>query len=210
MTDPKKRLFFDEETHTYTVGDRILPSVTEICSPITASKYAAPSAVVDYAASRGSRVHELCAMYDFDALPDEIEAECLPYVQAWAAFCRDWRPTWELVEWSAYSAVDGYAGTADRIGLIDGARCVVDIKTAASLDRASKVALTAQLAGYRRLAQENGLRMDGADFGVQLRKDGSYTVHSSQKIAERYRFDPAELFGSLLELNRIVKGEKYV
>ena len=207
MTD---RLFFDEETHTYTLGDRVLPSVTEICAPLTAGKYAAASSVVDYAAARGTRIHELCALFDMDALPDEIEAECLPYVEAWAAFCRDWRPAWERIEWAACSTVDGYAGTADRIGLIDGKRCVVDIKTAASLDRASKVALCCQLQGYRSMAQENGLKMDGEDLGVQLKKDGSYTVHMKSKIEQRYGFDAWHLWKYLVEIRAAVKGEKYV
>lgn len=205
-----EKLRFDEESHVYTLGDRILPSVTEICAPIQAGKYAVSSAVVDYAAARGTRIHELCALYDLDELPDEIEAECLPYLQAWVAFCRDWRPAWERIEWPVCSELNGYAGTCDRIGKIDGKRCVVDIKTAASLDRPAKVALCCQLAAYRKLAAENGLTVDGDSLGVQLRKDGSYTVHSLKKISARYQFLPSLLFEDLLDLHRAVKGEHYV
>ena len=79
---------FDEATHTYTLDGVVIPSVTEICSPITCGKYP-PVGVVQQAAARGTRVHELCALYDMDALPDEIEAGLVGYVKAWAAFCRD-------------------------------------------------------------------------------------------------------------------------
>lgn len=198
------KLLFDEATHTYTIDGRRLPSVTEICAPLTGGRY--DNAAAAYAAARGTRIHELCALYDFDALPDEIEVECVPYVRAWSDFCRDWRPTWERVEWQMHD-VDGYAGTADRIGLINGRRVIVDIKTAASLDRPAKVSLACQMAGYERAAAEEGLHVDGDSLGVQLKKDGTYTVHSMKKIEKRYGFSAAELFLALLAMHRAVKGD---
>lgn len=199
-------LLFDEATHTYTLGGVALPSVTDVCAPLTSDKYGGKNAVVQYAANRGSRIHELCALYDFDALPDEIEAECVPYLKAWADFCRDWRPVWERVEWPGWSSL-GFAGTVDRIGLIDGKRRVVDIKTASSLDRASKISLCCQTFGYTVIAVEEGMRMDGEPLGVQLKKDGTYTVHDTGKIQDKYNFKASELFAALLQINKALKGE---
>lgn len=207
------KLQFDEATHTYTVGDRILPSVTELCAPLQHSgKY--DNAVAAYAAARGTRIHELCALYDLDALPDEIEAECAGYVQAWAAFCRDYRPNWERIEWAGFaegkSFPCNFAGTADRIGVIDGKRIVVDIKTASSLDRPAKVALCCQLRGYTEIAWSSGINITGPGMGVQLRKDGTYTVHLQEKIEQRYGFRASDLLECLCEIYNATKGERYV
>lgn len=207
-------LHFEESTHTYTMGGKVLPSVTELCAPLTAAKYAVPSAVVDYAASRGTRVHELCALYDMDALPDDIEAECVGYVKAWAAFYRDWQPQWERIEWAGVSDsrtfTAPFAGTCDRIGVIDNVRRVVDIKTAKSFDRAAKVALCCQLRGYTEIAWSNGISITGGGLGVQLKDDGTYTLHWQEKIETRYGFYSAPLLDALCEIHAALKGDRNV
>ena len=205
-------LHFEEATHTYTLGGKVLPSVTEIIAPLTGGRYDNPAAA--YAAARGTRIHELCALYDMDALPDEIEAECLGYVKAWAAFCRDYKPTWERIEWAGVSDSRTFpipfAGTVDRIGVIDNVRRVVDIKTAASFDRPARVALCCQLRGYTEIAWSSGISITGAGLGVQLKKDGSYTLHWQEKIEARYGFKAAPLLESLFEIHAALKGEPNV
>ena len=201
---------FDEATHTYTLDGVVIPSVTEICAPITCGKYP-PVGVVQQAAARGTRVHELCALYDMDALPDEIEAELVGYVKAWAAFCRDYKPVWKHIELPLYGEIDPgqpFAGTLDRIGEIDGFTRVVDIKTAASLDRPAKVALCEQITGYEWLADLNDIDVfDGAGMGVQLFANGNYRVHLIAAIAQKYDFLRSETFWSLRELYKITKGK---
>lgn len=202
-------LMFDEASHVYTLGGEELPSVTQICEPLTAGKYPAGAGVVEAAAARGTRVHELCALYDVDAMPDEFEAELAPYLQAWAAFCRDYRPTWEFIEHRMWGMVNGngIAGTADRICVIDRARMVVDIKTAQSMDRASKVALCCQLEGYAQMATERGIDVFATGLGVQLMKDGTYRIHDQRKIEEKYGFDSYQLLDSLRKIHKITKGK---
>ena len=199
-------LMFDEASHVYTLGGEELPSVTQICEPLTAGKYPVGAGVVSAAAARGTRIHELCALYDMDALPDEIEAEAVPYVSAWAAFCRDYRPEWEFVEHRMHGELNGLpiAGTADRIGYVDKYRRVVDIKTAQSMDRASKIALCCQLEGYAQMS-EREVFMPG--LGVQLMKDGTYRVHDQRKIEEKYGFDSYRLLDELRKIYRITKGK---
>ena len=201
---------FDEATHTYTLDGVVIPSVTEICAPITCGKYP-PVGVVQQAAARGTRVHELCALYDMDALPDEIEAGLVGYVKAWAAFCRDYKPVWTHIELPLYGEIDPgqpFAGTLDRIGDIDGRTRVVDIKTAASLDRPAKVALCEQITGYEWLADLNGIEaFCGAGMGVQLFASGNYRVHLIAAIAQKYDFMRSETFWSLRELYKITKGK---
>ena len=201
---------FDEDTHTYTLDGVVIPSVTEICAPITCGKYP-PVGVVQQAAARGTRVHELCALYDMDALPDEIEAGLVGYVKAWAAFCRDYKPVWTHIELPLYGLLDTglpFAGTLDRIGEIDGRTRVVDIKTTASLDRPAKVALCEQITGYEWLADLNDIDVfDGAGMGVQLFADGNYRVHLIAAIAQKYDFLRSETFWSLRKLYKITKGK---
>ena len=201
---------FEESTHTYTLDGVVIPSVTEICAPITCGKYP-PVGVVQQAAARGTRVHELCALYDMDALPDEIEAELVGYVKAWAAFCRDYKPVWRHIELPLYGEIDPghpFAGTLDRIGDIDGRTRVVDIKTAASLDRPAKVALCEQITGYEWLADVNDIDVScGAGMGVQLFADGNYRVHLIAAIAQKYNFTRTETFSALRKLYKITKGK---
>lgn len=201
---------FEESTHTYTLDGVVIPSVTEICAPITCGKYP-PVGVVQQAAARGTRVHELCALYDMDALPDEIEAELVGYVKAWAAFCRDYKPVWTHIELPLYGEIDTglpFAGTLDRIGEIDGRTRVVDIKTTASLDRPAKVALCEQISGYECLADLNGIDVSfGAGMGVQLFANGNYRVHLTAAIARKYDFRRYTMFRALRKLYKITKGK---
>ncbi len=179
-------------------------------APITCGKYP-PVGVVQQAAARGTRVHELCALYDMDALPDEIEAGLVGYVKAWAAFCRDYKPAWTHIEFPLYGEIDPgqpFAGTLDRIGEIDGRTRVVDIKTTASLDRPAKVALCTQIGGYEWLSGLNDIDVSyGAGMGVQLFANGNYRVHLTAKIERKYGFGSAELFYSLRKLYKITKGK---
>ena len=201
---------FEESTHTYTLDGAVIPSVTEICAPITCGKYP-PVGVVQQAAARGTRVHELCALYDMDALPGEIEAELVGYVKAWAAFCRDYKPVWKHIELPLHGVTNTglpFAGTLDRIGKIDGQTRVVDIKTTASLDRPAKVALCEQITGYEWLADLNGIDVSfGAGMGVQLFANGNYRVHLIAAISQKYDFLRSETFLSLRELYKITKGK---
>lgn len=202
-----KTLLFDPETHTYTLDGERLPSVTEILAPITAGKYPPGAGVVQQAAARGTRVHELCALYDMDALPDEFEGELVPYVQAWADFCRDYSPEWLYIEQPLYFecvAGSSFAGTVDRVGLIDGKLCVVDIKTAQSMDRPAKIALACQLHAYELL--NCTLDMSGENMGVQLLKDGSYRVHREKDVEKKYGFETTDLFWTARKMYYIVKG----
>lgn len=203
---------FDEATHTYTLDGVVIPSVTEICAPITCGKYP-PVGAVQQAAARGSRVHELCALYDMDALPDEIETELVGYVKAWAAFCRDYKPVWQYIERPMYGEMNGnkllgFAGTLDRIGTIDGLTRVVDIKTAATLDRPARISLCCQMAGYECLCDFNKVPIAfDSGMGVQLFSSGSYRVHLMDAIEQKYEFNGGTLLHELRVFHRITKGK---
>jgi hypothetical protein len=190
---------FDPVKHEYRIGGVIVPGVTHICRFIRDTGNV-PRWTLDAAAERGRKVHEYCELYDYGALPDEIEYDYAPYVRAYIAFLRDYR----IKEWLHSEHIMGswarrYAGTADRIGYIDGKLCIVDLKTTSALD---KRCIMAQLEGYRWLFEtESGLAVKRM-FPVQLKKDGTYTV-------PRTNYGPHEygnrLFDAALKLHEILE-----
>lgn len=205
-------LTYDPETHAYTVDGRRVPSVTEIAGVLTAGKYAAMNpAMLEQAKRRGTAVHELCEQIDCGIDPEEldIEPELVGYVNAYLAFLRDWQPEWEWVEMPVHT--DSYAGRADRIGKIDGQSAIVDIKTTSSMDRLSKLTLLLQLHAYRLAWFDMGHDAPKVLWGVQLKRDGKYTIHRGENIQKKYKLEPgapAAIFGMLLMIAKLIGGYK--
>ncbi len=132
-------LTFDEATHTYRIGDRVVPSVTQVIREVLApDEYAGiPLQVLDHAAKRGRAVDR---MIDLDLAgeldPDSLHPELLPYWRAWQAFpdrarwaeSRDW-----ITQGRVYSPTRHYAGTFDV--WIPSLCTLVDIKATALVPR---------------------------------------------------------------------------
>ena len=208
-------LTFDEATHAYTLDGRPVPSVTEIVGLLTARKYAdTNAAMLQQAQRRGTEVHELCEMLDCGVEPEEldIEPELVGYVNAYLAFLRDYRPEWEWIEKPVWTL--DYAGRIDRVGVIDGETAIVDIKTTASMDRLSRLALLFQLFLYREAYMFSVWKPEAKRpktmLGVQLKKDGTYTVHDVRKIMEKDipRHDVYRIMDQLLNIQKLIGGYK--
>ena len=211
MNKYTKGLEFNPDKHEYRVNGVVLPSVTELCGPLTYSKYKVDNAVVEQAAFRGSMVHELTELWDRGDLEQEsaIASDVGMYLMAWIQFCHDYTPDWEYIEIPL--ACRTFAGTIDRVGWIDDRLVVVDIKTSSSMDRANKIALAMQLYGYVDLLYKNGITASFINsMGVQLKKDGTYSVINADKVCQKYGADPVELWMTLEKLNTLTKGERYV
>ena len=209
-------LDFNEENHSYTLDGRPVPSVTEIVGLITARKYAETNAaMMAQAQRRGTEVHELCEAIDCGVDPEELEIapELVGYVNAYLTFLRDYRPEWEYIEKPVYTL--DYAGRIDRVGTIDGKTAIVDIKTTANMDRLSRIALLLQLFLYRE-AFNFSVSAPGPAvktmMGVQLKKDGTYTVHDTAKILTKdlSRRDVYRILDSLLDITNIIGGYEIV
>ena len=211
MNKYTKCLEFHSEKHEYDCLGTKLPSVTEICGPLTYTKYKIDNAVIEQAAFRGSMIHDLTALYDRGDLEEEsaVASDVGMYLMAWIKFCHDYQVKWEYIE--VPLATTTFAGTIDRIGVIDGRRVVVDIKTSSAMDRANKIALCAQLMGYTILCLDNDIDISYVgSMGVQLKKDGTYSVISTNDVEARYQFNALELLDQLVFLNRLTKGEKKI
>ena len=211
MNSYSKSIEFDEAKHQYKVMGKVVPSVTEMVAPLTYSKYRVDNAVVEQAAYRGSLIHELTALWDRGDLEEDSQmaADVALYLQAWINFCHDYSPKWEYIELPIASG--NYAGTIDRIGEIDGKKVVVDIKTTSSMDRANKIALCTQILGYVFLCWENNLNVSFCNsIGVQLKKDGTYSVINADDVETKYQFNSSELWDHLMFINKLTKGDRSI
>ena len=156
-------------------------------------------------------IHYLTALYDRGDLEEEsaIASDVGMYLIAWIKFCHDYQVKWEYIEIPL--ATNNFAGTVDRIGMIDGNRVIVDIKTSSAMDRANKIAMCAQLMGYAFLCWDNDIDISYCNsMGVQLKKDGTYTVINTNVVEARYQFEASELWDQLVYLNKLTKGGKMI
>ena len=194
------KLVFDEDKHEYTIGGRRIPSVTEIVAPILSDSYKVLSPqIMQNAARRGTRVHEITQLIDYGCDIDEleIEPELAGYINAYLKFLRTYNPEWDAIEQPVHYCEE-YAGTIDRAGLICGEQWIVDFKTVSSMDRAHRIALTAQLSGYQK-AYAQGRRMPRR-AGLLLKSDGSFTLYKAADIERKLMFNGQDLFNSLKEI----------
>jgi len=161
---------FDQETHTYTLNGRRLPSVTEIIACLHDGYASIPPAVLEHARQRGTAVHAAIQYHgDGDLAVDTLDLEIVPYFESWLKFLADTGFRVEGAEQPLYSRTFMYAGTPDLWGSIGADLWLPDIKaTSLILPHVS-----IQTAGYQRLLQElTGRKARRA--ALQLKDDGTY------------------------------------
>lgn len=166
-------LFINEEgQHEYTLDGEVLPSVSEVTRFLSREVYGEVTQyILENAADRGTRVHKACeALDEYGSV--EADEDILPYLQAYVLFRREHKVQWEKIEYSSYSPSRKYAGTIDRYGVVDGVRCIVDLKTSSSLQKAL---YGAGQNLYRMMLEEQGMPVEKL-FILHLQKDGSYKI----------------------------------
>lgn len=172
-------LKFNEPTHTYTFGEKNLPSVTQIC------RFAYPDAYSDipendkaFYFSRGSGVHKLTEDVE-NGIDGQFtyDPEVEEYRAGHSRFLRDtgFRAIPGGIELRVKNLELGYAGTLDRIGTIQNRVVVLDYKTSSVKDKPTSL----QLALYL-LAIPGYKFSEVARHGVALQKGGKY------KMSARY------------------------
>ena len=173
------RLEFNEATHTYTLGERHLPSVTTI---LKAEGFIDSTWFTEYSRDRGTKVHQAIRLYDEGELDeDALDAVLVPYLAAWRRFLADGQVEIDASEVQLASPVYGFAGTIDKLARIGGRGvAILDIKTSRTPARWWGL----QLAGYHILQGEVGRRR----YTVQLLDDGSYRLHEYKDREDRAVF----------------------
>jgi hypothetical protein len=132
-------LRFDEDTHTYMVKDREVPSVTTIIEDVIRYQEKFEKLVSDGVMSKpdlsvyaafGSAVHKACELHikgnlDMDNLDPDLKAP----LDAFVKFIDDTK--FELIESEQrrYSEEYWFAGTYDLYGVLRGKKTIIDIKT---------------------------------------------------------------------------------
>lgn len=159
---------FTARTHCYTLGGRLVPSVTEVLAPLCDLR-GVPVHVLRAAAAFGTAVHKACELDDLGTLDEgTLDAQLAGSLQAWRTFCKEHGARWKLVEAPLFDAEMGYAGTVDRYGLVDGVDAVVDLKTTTRL----YPSVGPQLAAYARAIPAANART--RRLAVQLHASGHY------------------------------------
>lgn len=188
-------LTFDEATHTYRWGGQVVPGVTQVLAPLV-DLSAVPADVLARASAFGTAVHRATELRDLGDLDESALDDALrPYVDAWVAFSADHTVRWDHIEERVYHPTLRYAGTVDRIGLVEGAISIVDIKTSSSI----YPSVGPQLAAYQRAAADGMGVASLRRLSVQLKGDGTYSVKEHTNPSD------FSVFASLLTLRNWCK-----
>jgi hypothetical protein len=174
VNDP--RLTFDAASHKYQLGDRVLPSVTQVLQATGLADFSAPWFTAD-CRDRGSLMHQAIALDVEGVLDDEtLDPQLRPYLDGWRRFLEESRCEVERWETPVCDPALGYAGTLDgilRVPHSDARRLLVDIK------RGFYRSAGPQTAAYKRLAwhfyTDQPVIFERAV--VELSGDGRYQFH---------------------------------
>lgn len=119
-------LTFNETEHTYHLGQRQLPGVTDI---LKVAGVIDTEWFTEEHTRRGKRVHIATAMHDEGRPVPGLEPELQGYLAAWCKFLDQTKAEIISIEDRVWSAAWGVAGTLDRRLGINGWTTTGDIKT---------------------------------------------------------------------------------
>ena len=163
-------LAFDEDTHTYSVNGKVIPSVTQILNIANDFGFVNKE-LLDRASRFGKAVHKATELYDACELNEAIlDENLLPYLDGWKLFLSDTNFRVISSEGRVYSK-HGYAGTYDRLGYLDGRLTLLDIKTSTTVARSTSLQLAAYEQAYKEM---HDLEIEQL-ISVQL-KPGAYSI----------------------------------
>lgn len=170
---PGATFSFDPESHIYTLDGKVLPSVTEILKEAGLLAYAGPA---EYQRLRGTYIHRATELIDIAMLDWEgLDKSLRPYCDAYVRFLEETRFAPEMSERSLYHPGLLYAGTIDRVGILDGRHVLIDIKTGFP-----HPATDLQLAAYYELIRPH-VRVARC-LALYLRGDGSYGLAETPDV----------------------------
>lgn len=170
---------FDEPSHTYTLGEQVLPSVTQVLKLVSDDFSMVAPAVLERARLRGVAVHR-CVQLDIN--DDLVEESVVPaiagYLAAWRKFrteCQIKAADFGEPERPLFHPSLRFAGTPDVPLFFGGKWAVLDIKTA---EQASP-SWALQTAAYLELINANtkkGEHLIEDRYSLRLRENGTYKL----------------------------------
>lgn len=185
MNDP--RLRFDADAHAYFLGERRLPSVTQVLADVGVADFSSPH-FTDAVKERGSVIHKTIALDVEEALDDEsVSDELWPYLRGWRAFVAESGAVVEFWERPVCDPELGFAGTLDGIVVLPQTgvtrRTVLDVK------RTLYPSAGPQVAAYTRCARalyEKPVLFNRA--ALVLPGDGSYRLVPMLEATDEHIF----------------------
>ena len=123
-------IHFDPETHVYTTDYG--SEVTSVTQRIKRGGLLGPAAQFYSveSAARGLASHSACADYDEGRdVADFLKGEFGGFLTSYIKWCDVMEPVWTSIETPQYSPRYQTAGTADRVGTINGRPVVLDLKS---------------------------------------------------------------------------------
>jgi hypothetical protein len=186
-------LLFEPDDHVYTHRGMVVPSVTQLLSPLV-DMSGIPPENVEYARIRGEAVHLACELYDQDDLDiDTLDPVIVPYLGAWIKFKAETRFTVHTIEERIAHPIHRYAGTIDRTGHMGmhDVDAVLDIKAVAKLSPVTGI----QVSAYKELAERDKGVTGLARYSVRLCNDGKYELKRYEEP------DDFRIFLSLLNIH---------
>lgn len=171
-------LEFNPSNHSFTLDGLSIPSVTRVLAPLYDGGSQSPTyqAYMELGRRRGTAVHEATEDHDRQAWrpTDPMAVEIAPYLTAWQAFLSDTGFEIHSIEEQVCSYRHRYAGILDRLGVLNGRRVVIDIKTGSSITPMMGV----QLAAYQAAVNEEKPKAEQYPyrFICQLRNDSTYRL----------------------------------
>jgi len=163
-------LQFDADTHTYVDDGVEIPSVTQILERVGLVNTYFMNQYPE-ARQRGTDVHEATALIDRGALElGDFDGWMAGWIDSWSLFKIDNAiDDFSHVESRFGSAELGYAGTVDRVAMIDDKPVIIDLKTGKPA-RTHKLQLAAYAIGLGLMSK------DTRRMCVHLTDDGEYKV----------------------------------
>lgn len=162
-------LTFDEQRHEYRLLGGVVPSVTQVLAPLV-DLSGIPRALLEAKRDLGQRVHMACQFDDEGDLDEaSVEPDVRPRLEAWRKFRRETSAEVLHNERRVADPLLLYAGTLDRVLLIQRVKWLVDLKTSI----ASPIAVGPQTAAYMRALGDNSVTHRAA---LRLLPDGTYRL----------------------------------
>ena len=193
-------LTFEEEHHVYKLNNVVIPSVTTIMKPLSASLYdGVDEEVMRRAAERGTAVHNAIENYLKFGIED-IDFGYEGYFEAFLKWYREHDVKPLATESRVYHRTLRYAGTADMPAIVDGKVICVDYKTSASVN---KMLTGIQLEAYAKAYESHGINFDGKAI-LHLKNTGNY----SWVPYETNDIESWDVFGALLKIRNHIQKYK--
>ncbi len=170
-------LCFNSTSHTYTIGDTVVPGVTTLMQPFIGAEFKFVDPEVLLAAQRrGTAVHGMIANDIGKKLGwSDVAFELADYFDSWLEFKHKSGFVPILSEARVYSRIYGYAGTLDLFGLLNDRLILPDIKCVTSLARSVGPQTAAYLQALRETYQEYATaKIDRA--ALQLMPKGKWKI----------------------------------